>query len=303
MNRMLPAALALATLASVGSAHAETEPECERRMDFASPEDHRVNQDTCHKLYAAPIVPQASTASTEADVYTCVKSGGTFNDTVIAQCRARVQMYDDLAQAIPQWSQINNSAAFAQWLDAIDPIARSTRRSALNYAHNTNNTAQIIAIFNAFIRASTTAQKPTVYAPDVNSAPMPSASAPVSTNGIVVALSNIDRIANIQTAKITMGDGSVTYRMTVDTGASNMSISKALADWLLSTGHATFICNSDSTIADGRTVVNRLIKIDHIEIDGHAVDNVTADDGAPDPENWFDAVGYRRAETLRQVHH
>jgi hypothetical protein len=66
---------------------------------------------------------------------------------------ARVKMYDDLARTIPQWDQINNSPQFAQWLDQVDPISHQPRRSFLNAAHNSNQTGQVIDIFQSFLGA------------------------------------------------------------------------------------------------------------------------------------------------------
>jgi hypothetical protein len=76
--------------------------------------------------------------------------GGVQNTVVFD---ARVKMYDDLARAVPQWSAINDSPQFAQWLDQIDPISHRTRREFLNGAHNSNQAGQVIDIFNSFLGA------------------------------------------------------------------------------------------------------------------------------------------------------
>ena len=76
--------------------------------------------------------------------------GGVQNTVVFD---ARVKMYDDLKNAIPQWDNINNSPQFAQWLDQVDPISHRTRREFLNAAHNSNATGQVIDIFNTFLSA------------------------------------------------------------------------------------------------------------------------------------------------------
>ena len=76
--------------------------------------------------------------------------GGVQNTVVFD---ARVKMYDDLARTIPQWDAINNSPQFAQWLDTVDPISHRTRREFLNMAHNSNQTGQVIDIFNSFLGA------------------------------------------------------------------------------------------------------------------------------------------------------
>ncbi len=76
--------------------------------------------------------------------------------------------------------------------------------------------------------------------------------------------------------------GSITYHLTLDTGCSSMSISKALADWLLNNGQATMIRNVESTLADGSKQTNRLISINQISLDGHTLNGVLASDGAAD---------------------
>jgi hypothetical protein len=76
--------------------------------------------------------------------------GGVQNTVVFD---ARVKMYDDLARAVPQWSAINDSPQFGQWLDQIDPISHRTRREFLNGAHNSNQAGQVIDIFNTFLQA------------------------------------------------------------------------------------------------------------------------------------------------------
>ena len=76
--------------------------------------------------------------------------GGVQNTVVFD---ARVKMYDDLARTIPNWDTINNSPQFAQWLDTVDPISHRTRREFLNVAHNSNQTGQVIDIFNSFLGA------------------------------------------------------------------------------------------------------------------------------------------------------
>jgi hypothetical protein len=121
----------------------------------------------------------------------------------------------------------------------------------------------------------------------VEPSPMPSAGRtepPASVTGdqFSVALNDIPGSANVQYVNITMGNGSVVYHMTLDTGCSQMSISNTLADWMLANGHATFIRNVQSTLADGSRPTNRLISIDQINLEGHVLANVLATDGAPD---------------------
>jgi hypothetical protein len=119
----------------------------------------------------------------------------------------------------------------------------------------------------------------------VEPSPQPSAGGPQptgSSSGFAVALNDIPGSANVQYVNVTMGNGSVVYHMTLDTGCSQMSISNALADWMLANGHATFIRNVQSTLADGSHPTSRLISIDQISLEGHVLTDVSATDGAPD---------------------
>jgi hypothetical protein len=119
------------------------------------------------------------------------------------------------------------------------------------------------------------ATTPPVYTP----APIPQ---PSAGGQVTVALYDIPDIVNGLYVNVSMGDGSVVYHMTLDTGCSDMNISKALADWLLANGHATVTRNARSHLADGSISVSRVLTIDHITLDGHTVENVEASDGAPD---------------------
>ena len=74
--------------------------------------------------------------------------GGVANNQVFD---ARVRMYDDLAREVPNWSDINNSPAFASWLDQVDPVSMQPRRFFLDGAHNGNQTGQVVNIFKSFL--------------------------------------------------------------------------------------------------------------------------------------------------------
>jgi hypothetical protein len=124
----------------------------------------------------------------------------------------------------------------------------------------------------------------------VEPSPQPSAGGPQppaggsggGSSGFAVALNDIPGSANVQYVNVTMGNGSVVYHMTLDTGCSQMSISNTLADWMLANGHATFIRNIQSTLADGSRRTSRLISVDQISLEGHVLTDVLATDGAPD---------------------
>jgi hypothetical protein len=74
---------------------------------------------------------------------------GGVQNTVVYD--ARVQMYKDLAQEVPNWDAINHSPQFGAWLDQIDPISHRTRRTFLDAAHNSNQTGQVVDIFRSFL--------------------------------------------------------------------------------------------------------------------------------------------------------
>jgi hypothetical protein len=132
--------------------------------------------------------------------------------------------------------------------------------------------------YTAPVVATPTYPPPAMPAPG---APQPPAGGSRSSS-FAVALNDIPGSANVQYVNVSMGDGSVVYHMTLDTGCSQMSISNALADWMLANGHATFIRNVQSTLADGSRPTSRLISIDQISLEGHVLPNVLATDGAPD---------------------
>lgn len=64
---------------------------------------------------------------------------------------ASVKMYDTLAQEVPNWEAINNSAEFGRWLDQPDPLTGQIRRNILNYSHRNNMTTSVIAAFRGFL--------------------------------------------------------------------------------------------------------------------------------------------------------
>jgi hypothetical protein len=266
MRTLLVATAAFAALvigAPIGKAHAETTGECIARMDHVSPSDHAVNASFCNSWLVNERQP-APPATHDDALSNCISTASSTTPDVVAVCQARVKMYEDLARAVPQWSQINNSLAFAQWLDQIDPATRQPRRAFLNQAHNLNNTAQVISVFTNFINSSAPAP-----------APMPSA------GGFVVALHDLPGIMNGLYVNASMGDGSVNYQMTLDTGCSGMDISKELADWLIANGHATVLRDDQgSHLAGGSHQITRLLNIDHVTLDGHTAYNIVATDGA-----------------------
>ena len=196
-------------------------------------------------------------AYSDEDVYKCAKASPVYNDA-IAFCRASYKMYEDLARAIPQWSQVNTSLAFANWLDQVDPATHRTRRSALMEAHNANDTTQVISIFKSFIDAP----------------PAPTA-APTSA-GVHIALGASG--GGLQSTSVMLGS-TTSVIMAIDTGCSYLSVSDAVADQLLANGEATDNGVGKSVWADNKEHDERRIIIKSVMIGGKTITNVPASVG------------------------
>lgn len=102
---------------------------------------------------------------------------------------AEEMFFSKLAQAVPDWEQINANDAFLAWLADADPVYGVPRQNALSAAQQALDVARVAAVFNAF-KATTTA-KPAAAAslakqvsPRSTGAPAPSApEKPVITQG------------------------------------------------------------------------------------------------------------------------
>jgi hypothetical protein len=81
---------------------------------------------------------------------------------------------------------------------------------------------------------------------------------------------------------VSVNIGGVDYHMTLDTGCSDLFISKPVADWLIANDQAEVIGSVKGKIADGSTSTARQLNVKSISLDGHTITNVTASDGAPD---------------------
>jgi len=84
------------------------------------------------------------------------------------QQSAEERYYDDLTGAVPDWRNINRSAAFDQWLREIDPISMAARMDILQYAASNYNARQVINIFNQFKADSGMVQAPAKSTPASN---------------------------------------------------------------------------------------------------------------------------------------
>jgi gag-polyprotein putative aspartyl protease len=124
--------------------------------------------------------------------------------------------------------------------------------------------------------------------PPAGGALQPTGAAP-SSGQFAVALNDIPGFANTQYVAVTIG--AVDYHMTVDTGCSFMTVTPALADWLINNGQATFIRSVQSSLADGSTRTSRFLSIGQISIGGHVLTNVEASDGAADTNDGSMLLG------------
>jgi ATP-dependent protease ClpP protease subunit len=62
-------------------------------------------------------------------------------------------VYVKLDQAVPDWEEINKSAAFLAWLSQTDVFAGTTRRQRLKEAFDKNDSARVVAIFKEYVDA------------------------------------------------------------------------------------------------------------------------------------------------------
>lgn len=60
--------------------------------------------------------------------------------------------YSKIAEAMPNWEQINNHPSFIRWLNEPDEFSGTTRRNLLGAAYNRNDYATTLKFFNAFIK-------------------------------------------------------------------------------------------------------------------------------------------------------
>ena len=264
--------LAAALLCGVAiPAYASDEGRCVAQLDAIDDgANHAKNVKQCHAIWgpdsdfpteaATPPAAFHSAAPAYADVNAslnaCIATANSANrndSNVISICQIRVKMYEDLARAVPQWAQINNSPAFAQWLDQVDPISRQPRRNFLNKAYNQNNTGQVIDVFNNFISAYGDGNIPS---PQV-----------AMTNHVPIAIE--DRAAYVK-----VNIGGVDETMMIDTGASSGSITQSTANWLLGKGQASEGPVTTVTYADGHTAEGRSVVVNDFVIGGHILHNV-----------------------------
>ena len=62
-------------------------------------------------------------------------------------------VYVKLDQAVPDWEEVNKSAAFGAWLHQTDDFAHTTRWQRLKEAFDRNDAARVVAIFKEYVDA------------------------------------------------------------------------------------------------------------------------------------------------------
>lgn len=83
---------------------------------------------------------------------------------------AEERFWNNLAQRVPNWQQINNDQDFQSWLLDIDPLTNTSRQTHLEIAQRDLDANRVTAFFNAFTAASGR------FAPQANAQPNRSAS-------------------------------------------------------------------------------------------------------------------------------
>jgi hypothetical protein len=63
---------------------------------------------------------------------------------------AQSQIYQDLAQEIPDWETQNNDEGFKHWLTQIDPLSGVQRVTLLSNAFNTGQASRVVAAFKGY---------------------------------------------------------------------------------------------------------------------------------------------------------
>lgn len=64
----------------------------------------------------------------------------------------------NLTQLVPNWSEINESTAWLEWLEEVDPVFGTQRQAALNRAFEALDARATAAIFQAFMRTQIPAE-------------------------------------------------------------------------------------------------------------------------------------------------
>jgi gag-polyprotein putative aspartyl protease len=131
---------------------------------------------------------------------------------------------------------------------------------------------------------------PTYRAPaPTYTAPPPSpVSAPSTSPSFTVTLNDIPGVAAVQYINVSFGNNTI-YAMTLDTGCSSMTVSPAVADWLIANNKGTEMSAMNSSYADGSIHTSRHIMVNMISIAGHTAYNVEASVVAPG-QNYGDML-------------
>lgn len=100
---------------------------------------------------------------------------------------AEAQFFADLERVVPNYSDINKSKDFFDWLSGTDPMSGITRQEMLNKGRSALNASQVSLIFNAYIkqsRAKTSFPENKVHPQNANSSYVPNESASITRASI-----------------------------------------------------------------------------------------------------------------------
>lgn len=78
-------------------------------------------------------------------------SGAVQQSVAAVNRTARELVYDALETQLTDWSTINDSQEFIDWLDTVDVISGQARRAGLMKAFETNDASRVVGIFKAFL--------------------------------------------------------------------------------------------------------------------------------------------------------
>lgn len=204
----------------------------------------------------------------------------------------------------PTWSRSYNRAQKimtleqAGWAIAYEAHATEAETSAAVLYHGGNR----VAIGTCYADHSMDTPAPTYTAPEpaptytapdptpapTYRAPAPTYTAPPLSPSFTVALNDIPGVAAVQYINVSFGNNTI-YAMTLDTGCSSMTVSPAVADWLIANNKGTEMSAMNNSYADGSIHTSRHIMVNMISIAGHIAYNVEAGVVAPG-QNYGDML-------------
>lgn len=78
-----------------------------------------------------------------------------------------------LADAVPNWEELNGDQGFLEWLDQVDPFSGYKRGALLNQAYKSHDGPRVVAFFSGYLKEHAVVTPPAV--PAIPAAPAPAA--------------------------------------------------------------------------------------------------------------------------------